>query len=210
MLLDPSRSVDEKRQQLAEDISRIQVNGEESKTALARDCSLDLASEFHSTVVRTATHDGVYPHILLYTRVTNVNALCMDVLAVNKGLDVYRHASDVLKGPPDVHQLVFGLDRKTKPEQGTRYNDCLPFLYIRFMEKPRVGVINYRVDADNGVHVDEDIDWHNHFWKQAIKKEWAQVCLFGLGLTLRRDERHKSTTDDDDDDERSGNGHHEK
>ena len=65
-----------------------------------------------------------------------------------------------------IKELIFGIDRYTKPSQGTKYKDVLTVFWWQGERMNdhygwEFGVVNYRPPPRTII---EPIDWHNAFW----------------------------------------------
>lgn len=67
-------------------------------------------------------------------------------------------------------EIIFGLDRSTKPGQGTKYDDVFVCSYFKDGEW-KVGVINYIPPKDGQETVVDDWDWDNEWWQAAARGE---------------------------------------
>lgn len=72
-------------------------------------------------------------------------------------------------------EIVFALDRFTKPGQGTKYNDVLTIYWWYGPHDEnfgfRFGVVNYKTKPDVLI---EPIDWENESWNGMMLKEIEQ------------------------------------
>jgi len=110
------------------------------------------------------------PHII------GINKNNETIIAVIAG--DYHLVYDVLKKSlkdQEYSELIYGLDRTTKPGQGTEFRDCLAGAHISmpinkiFIAKPFV--INYQITP----RIVRNYDWNNTFWKTAVQKELMQL-----------------------------------
>jgi hypothetical protein len=79
--------------------------------------------------------------------------------------------------------VIIGLDRMTKPGQGTEFADVLTCVLWEaqkdefgpgeWREWFKVGVINYQ----NEPRIVRPIDWENEFWDKAFRDELANLTL---------------------------------
>lgn len=82
--------------------------------------------------------------------------------------------------------VMFGIDRTTKPGQGTEFADVFTcalwearkdeFGPGEWREWIRIGVINYQNDP----RVVRPIDWENEFWNKRFKAELDDLKLFRI------------------------------
>lgn len=125
-----------------------------------------LVETFYRMAETAIDRVGVYPQIAIAVidGQTNVMSLALD------GYEVWR-AVNRLFAPdrPAVQELVFGLDRSTKPGQGTEFADVLTLLHYDG-KTWTPGVINYQDQP----RVVRPIDWDNPFWNAQLRKELAQ------------------------------------
>lgn len=86
-----------------------------------------------------------------------------------QGTDTYAAIGRFLvRERPD--ELVFGMDRFTKPGQGISTRDCLT-VHHWTGRAWRFGVIAYQFDPP----IFEEIDWDNGFWAAALVDEMARM-----------------------------------
>ena len=126
--------------------------------------------------------EGIFPHIVISK--TDKEKLVIGYIDMNDMKDVWRQLMKFWKQPTDsgkVVEMIFGVDRTTKPGQGTLYDDCLPFIYVNRSNgsttKLKIGVINYDVKRIGTKidPVDEKIDWDNPLWTSRLIKEWTEM-----------------------------------
>lgn len=84
-----------------------------------------------------------------------------------------------------IKELIFGVDRYTKPGQGTKFKDVVSVFWWqgeRLNEHHgwRFGVVNYRPPPHTII---EPIDWHNTFWNGVcanIVEDYHRTMLRGI------------------------------
>ncbi len=136
---------------------------------------------YKELIKSTLGEGGIYPHHVVSE--TDQKTIQFGIITKTSPIEIWRRSMNTWKtdsGFGKVVQMVFGMDRTTKPNQGTLYDDCLPFIYANRTDgdlKLKVGVINYdmkrigtKIDP-----VDEKIDWENPFWTSLLIKEWVKM-----------------------------------
>jgi hypothetical protein len=82
-----------------------------------------------------------------------------------------------------VKEIIFGVDRYTKPGQGTKYADVLTIFWWQGGREGnhgfRFGVVNYRPPPHTII---EPIDWDNTFWNDIM----AQIVADDLARIQQR------------------------
>jgi len=104
------------------------------------------------------------------------------VLAKDGGLEIVAldlNAGDIINWfwntvtIKEAQEVIFGIDRTTKPGQGTEFADVLtcahwePSLHESWSRSFRIGVVNYQWDP----RIVRPIDWDNEWWKTHMAGE---------------------------------------
>lgn len=82
---------------------------------------------------------------------------------------------------PETTEAIFGIDRTTRPGQGTEFGDVLTCIQWKRKTEVddsweyRVGVINYQVDP----RIVRPWDWDNEFWRSRMLQELKGFCPIG-------------------------------
>ncbi|MCA1909221.1 MAG: hypothetical protein LDL39_12760 [Magnetospirillum sp.] len=125
-----------------------------------------LPDTFHKMIAGAVGIDGIFPHQALILTDAGLQVFALDL---SHG-QVMRLM--MLRARESVSQeLIFGLDRSTRPDQGTEFADVLPAAWYRRGLGWKVGVINYRPDP----LLVRPWDWDNSFWTAAINAELLQA-----------------------------------
>ena len=126
--------------------------------------SESLPETFWSMIEGMIDEQGVYPQQLLH--ITDGELSCCSLM-LDPPQIVPLAKKLVAQG---AEELIFGLDRTTRPGQGTEFADVLTCAHYKDGEW-RVGVINYQHEP----RIVRDWDWNNEFWTEAV--------LYELGLS---------------------------
>lgn len=70
-----------------------------------------------------------------------------------------------------VVEIILGIDRFTKPHQGTEFADVLTVTHWSIGKGLRFGVINYQ----HKPRIVRPIDWNNHFWTSKLREEFEPM-----------------------------------
>lgn len=114
-----------------------------------------LVESFYNCVERGIRPEGVYPHVAL-ARIDGELEIWALALSPEETIQHVQMAMTT----KNVEELVFGLDRYTKPGQGTEFNDVITFLWWDG-QKWTPGVIDYKPEPDKVIR---PINWDNEFW----------------------------------------------
>lgn len=112
---------------------------------------------FWEMVAGSIDEEGVYPQQMI---TVEDGALCVHALCINPPQIMQLVKRKIAEG---VEELIFGLDRTTKPGQGTEFADVLTCGHYKDGQW-RVGVINYQHEP----RIVRDWDWDNEFWTEAV------------------------------------------
>ena len=122
---------------------------------------------------------GIYPFPMV--AITKDGATEMSALALSPREAIEQFMRKIVKR--EVKVIMLGLDRTTKPGQGTEFADVLTcalweaqkdeFGPGEWRDWIKVGVINYQ----NEPRVVRPIDWENAYWDKTIKAELADLKL---------------------------------
>jgi hypothetical protein len=118
---------------------------------------------FYDYATMSIDEKGIFPQPGIIIRAdgsTEISALALPPMEIFKWF--WREVEN------GADHILFGLDRHTKPNQGTKYRDVLTCVhYTRLPESFRVGVINYQHDP----RIVDPMDWDNAFWQAQLSKE---------------------------------------
>lgn len=130
--------------------------------------------ELYHRVIGTAIDEkGVFPHQCIW--LDEDGKVNMGALALNRPDEVMAAVVKILvKEKPT--ELMYGLDRFSKPGQGTELKDLIAGAYWNG-EAWRVFTIEYQNDP----RIVKPIDWDNDWWKHAVRHEITQVMDSMLG-----------------------------
>jgi hypothetical protein len=134
---------------------------------------------FESWCESSVDEKGIYP--LPMVSLLKDGTLEMGALAVSAPEAYEAFFRKIVKR--EVKAVIFGLDRTTKPGQGTEFADVLTCVLWtegkddwgsgEWREWLRVGVINYQ----NEPRVIRPIDWKNEFWDEMVRSEMDGMKL---------------------------------
>jgi hypothetical protein len=134
----------------------------------------ELVNAFFDYVATDIDEKGIFPSPCLWRErggKLNLGALALDPKATTE----FFIDKIALEG---VEEIMFGLDRSTKPDQGTEFADVLTCAHWRDLSSKgegqgawskwlRVGVINYQHEP----RIVRPIDWNNGFWIAQVASE---------------------------------------
>lgn len=130
------------------------------------------AEIYASTVESVIDESGVYPHQAIAVRDDG----SMQMMALDVDIHTWsRLFWENVQGPNTA--VIFGLDMRTMPDQGTEFADALVFVHWqrdpdKKLADPscfRTGVINYQ----NEPRIVRPIDWDNSHWQHWMRS-WLQ------------------------------------
>jgi hypothetical protein len=129
---------------------------------------VDLVERYEQTLAVMIDDDGFpRPPLLALHHDETVTMATMAVPAEQ----IFQLASDRFIGDLTVKEVIFGVDRFTKPGQGTKYRDVLTVFHWagEYGEDGgfRFGVVNYRPGSNKII---EPIDWNNAFWNDIMRR----------------------------------------
>ncbi len=137
---------------------------------------MNLVEEFERMVAVGIDENGVYPHPGMILDIDGKLIVCALDLKPDEIFQWFWNAVTI----ENAQEVIFGLDRSTKPGQGTEFNDVLTCCHWREDladgESPkwsrafRIGVINYQYEPK----IVRPIDWDNEFWKKQMGAEVRQ------------------------------------
>lgn len=140
---------------------------------------MNLVEEFERMVQVGIDEEGVYPHPGMFIDIDGKTNICALDLTPDQIYQWFWNQVSI----ENVREIIFGLDRTTKPGQGTEFDDVLTCVHWRedLDDGPdpkwhrcwRVGVINYQYQPDGNTVV-RPIDWDNTFWRQQMGAEVRQ------------------------------------
>ncbi|MFL7904702.1 hypothetical protein ACJ41P_26480 [Azospirillum argentinense] len=132
----------------------------------------DLPALYHQTIGAAIDADGISPHHCI---VRKGESLTVAALALSPGgVLAYLRRTIEREG---VDELVYGLDRFTKPGQGTSLGDVVAGGWYRRDRGWRIGIIEYQHEP----RIVLPWCWDNAFWNAAVARELSQV-FSGLQL----------------------------
>lgn len=137
----------------------------------------DLPSIFHDAVAAAIKEEGVYPHQCIIRQGERFTLAAYDMPLVDV-LTCIRNAIE----RDGADELVYGLDRFTKPGQGTSLQDAVAGGWWRRDLGWWVGVIEYQHEP----RLVLPWNWRNDFWISAVAYELSHVfpCLVLNGLAV--------------------------
>ncbi len=120
----------------------------------------DLPEMFWTIAESSVDVEGIYPHHAFSLQDGKLTCVALmidppEVLAVIKKL--------ITDG---AEEIIYGLDRMTRPGQGTEFADVLTCGHYKD-GKWRIGVINYQHEP----RIVREWDWDNEFWTEAMEYE---------------------------------------
>lgn len=126
----------------------------------------DAPTFFHGMVAKVIDEDGIFPHPLL--AVSRDDTAMIGALAVPPA-DVYASIVMMLV-KEDPKELIFGMDRYVKPEQGNPFKDCLGGCYYNgTLWKPFI------IDYQHEPRIVNPIRWDNECWNVRLTHELLGV-----------------------------------
>lgn len=134
-----------------------------------------LPEHYHGLVSTLIDKDGIYPHSAAAVSEDgglSVMALDMDIHGWTQ--QFWDHVQGLRS---EAREVIFGLDMRTAPNQGTEFADALVFVYwvqdpVKKLADPscfKVGVINYQHEP----RIVRPIDWNNSHWTHWMMS-WLQ------------------------------------
>ena len=144
-----------------------------------------LVEQYLSVVENAIDEEGVYPQwgIVKNTEgLISVEALAIDAPEIYQWF--WRQVCE-----NQAAEIVFGLDRKTLPGQGTEFADCITICHWEYVQRKwatsyKVGVLNYQ----NEPRIVRGIDWNNSFWQEQFSAELAiMLAKSGIKFCLRNE-----------------------
>ena len=133
----------------------------------------DVVETFEGLVEGMIDAEGIYPFPAYY--IDSNDERCVASLAMdNAQICVDWFWSTILTS--NARELIFGVDRETRPNQGTEFADVLTCAYyvqcgdteaIRDNYRINIGVINYQHEP----RIVRPIDWDNRFWRRQLLNE---------------------------------------
>lgn len=135
---------------------------------------MELPTLYHNHIGICIGQGGVYPHVMMVEDPQNkLGVFALDL----KPEQVMKKAVDTLiKEKPK--QLMFGLDRYSKPNQGTTLGDLIGGLYWNG-DGWRPFIIEYQDEP----RIVKPLDWDNPYWKESLKREFLGFLKEVLGQT---------------------------
>lgn len=122
----------------------------------------DLLKKFVKHVEAILEPRGVFPHVALW-RLAGENKLNMAAIAINEPDQVLGYVLDRLINEP-VEELVFGLDRYSKPGQGVSTKDFLCVYHYLADEGWLYGVLEYQYKP----RIFKPIHWRHPVWAEIM------------------------------------------
>ena len=121
---------------------------------------------FQAAVKSHIDEDGVYPHMCLMKQDDGITFASL-------ALSPLEAMSFAISKKDEYDELIFALDRKAQPEQGTEFDDVLTCFYHKKGEGWKYGVINYQAPPKDLIV--RDIDWNNDFWNNQMSFEIENI-----------------------------------
>lgn len=129
----------------------------------------DLPTRFHEYVDGVIDEKGVYPFPGMALRQDGK----LEIAAITDGNLAYRWFWEQIT-QHNAAEVIFGLDRTTKPDQGTEFNDVLTCCHWRdgldgnpWQTSFRIGVIDYQHEP----RIVRPWNWTNEFWLERMGTE---------------------------------------
>lgn len=129
----------------------------------------ELLDGFVKIITRSITKKGIYPFPVMHLDGKGVFHVGVLDLKPEQCFDLFW--SIVCRG--ECSAIIMGLDRFTKPGQGTEFNDVLTVVCwwddpkVTWKATHRVGVINYQHEP----RIVRPIDWGNAHWNKQLTFE---------------------------------------
>lgn len=116
---------------------------------------------FHRGISLAIDKHGVYPHhCLVIEKDDKLTFCCLDLKPEQVWLYVRKLITEGAK------ELIFGMDRFAKPDQGTTLGDFVAG--ARFDGKFWTSFV---IEYQHEPRIVKDIDWHNSFWNGLMTNE---------------------------------------
>lgn len=124
---------------------------------------MNLTDTFFNHVSNCVDEKGVYPHVMMI--IDKDDKLGVFTLAVDSPTQVMNQMVKTLT-KENPKELIYGLDRFSKPGQGTTLGDLVAGAYWNG-EAWRSFIIEYQHEP----RVVKPLDWDNDHWNKALKGE---------------------------------------
>lgn len=122
-----------------------------------------LVEMYHDLIKNSINDEGIFPFPALVRK--SDDSISMLALAVPPQ-NAYQIIIQQYYNADDNSEIIYGLDRVTKPNQGTEFNDCFTGAWmVDGIWYPYV--INYQIDP----LLVRPYDWANDFWVGIITRE---------------------------------------
>jgi hypothetical protein len=124
---------------------------------------IDLPEIYHSNIANWIDESGVYPHqAMVVDKNGKIGVFALDFRTPSEVMNELLKV--LLKEQPK--EMIYGLDRFTKPNQGTTLGDVIAGAYWNG-DAWRSFIIEYQHEP----RIVKPLDWNNKFWTAAIKEE---------------------------------------
>jgi len=144
-----------------------------------RDDTKKAVEAFEQFCAGAVEEKGIYPFPMV--AITNDGTMEMSALALAPMEAIEQFMRKIVKR--EVKAIIIGLDRTTRPGQGTEFADVLTcalweaqkdeFGPGEWREWIKIGVINYQVEP----RIVRPMDWENEYWDKTVKAELANLTL---------------------------------
>lgn len=133
-----------------------------------------LTETYHDWIAATVDESGFdIPHGLSLDRTGGMTVLALAVPPEQAYLTMFA------QWRRNAVEMIFALDRFTKPNQGTTLGDVLAGFHFTRGESPRPFIVEYQHDP----RIVKPIVWDNPFWNAALLGEITTVLRKHLGIS---------------------------
>lgn len=145
---------------------------------------MKLVEHFEKYIASVIDKKGIWPHAMVVEKADGT--MSMHALDLNPD-QCWMHFINATTLDKAVSAAIMGLDRTTRPGQGTEFADVLtcvlyepsPALEYRVRDQFRFGVINYQHEP----RIVRPMDWNNEFWNRQLR---AELSSFLPPLVIKR------------------------
>lgn len=148
------------------------------------DAPLDMVAKFELVVGKVIRQKGIFPYPCMYLGYNDsLNICAIAAPEPMAALDFFQQQIS----SATAREIVLGLDRVTKPGQGTEFGDVLTCYYWKDRSSAdlkanwrswyKTGVINYQFSPLTV----RSMDWKNAYWNEVLGSDINKVLLkYGL------------------------------
>ncbi|TCP30727.1 hypothetical protein [Sphingomonas sp. BK235] len=134
----------------------------------------DLPTTFHEWIANAVDADGFFPHGLVIAEDGTMTVIAFDVPPDQ----IYQLMLAQWEQDPRLREAIFGLDRFTKPGQGTTLGDVVTgWHFIR--EGARPFIVEYQHEP----RVVKPLEWANDWWNAVLTRELLEHMRQRFGIT---------------------------